>query len=56
MSTCSWEYKVDKEIGHGNFSTVFRVIHRQCGKQYAIKKSKRPIQSAAEKNVWLAVG
>lgn len=46
---------MEKELGHGNFSTVYRAVHRASGKAYAIKKSKKPITTAAEKNQWLAV-
>ncbi len=51
-----WEYKLEKELGHGNFSHVWRAVHRMSGKAYAIKKSKKPVTSLAEKNQWLAVG
>jgi len=53
-SRLSWDYKVESTIGHGNFSTVYRAVHRQSGKSYAIKRSKKPLLTVADKNAWLA--
>lgn len=47
------DYIVEKEIGRGHFSIVYRAVHRQCGKAYAIKRSKRPLHSAADLQAWL---
>lgn len=44
-----------KEIGRGNFSIVHRAVHRQCGKAYAIKRSRRPLHSTADLQSWLNV-
>jgi serine/threonine protein kinase len=49
------DYKTEEKLGQGNFSEVYRVVHRMSGKRYAIKRSRRPIQSLADKNMWLAV-
>ncbi len=55
-SMSSREYQVEnKEIGHGNFSTVYRAVHKQCGKAYAIKRSKRPLHDANDLQAWIEV-
>ncbi len=56
VCTCSWDFKQEERLGAGNFSEVYCVIHRQSGKRYALKKSRRPVATLQEKNMWLAVG
>ncbi|KAJ9530963.1 hypothetical protein QJQ45_028750 [Haematococcus lacustris] len=48
------DYKQEEKLGHGNFSDVFRVVHRMSGKRYALKRSRRPVQGLIDKNMWLA--
>ncbi len=51
----SWDFKQEEKLGHGNFSDVYCVVHRMSGKRYALKKSRRPVSSISDKNMWLAV-
>lgn len=52
---CSLDYKMEDRLGTGNFSEVFRAVHRMSGKRYAIKRSRRAVQTLSDKNMWLAV-
>ncbi|GAX73479.1 hypothetical protein CEUSTIGMA_g931.t1 [Chlamydomonas eustigma] len=47
------DYSVEKELGHGTFGVVYKAVHRQCGKAYAIKKSRKPAHSAADMQAWM---
>ena len=46
---------MDKEIGHGTFGVVYRAVHRQCGKAYAIKRSREPASRIQEADAWMEV-
>ena len=51
----SRDYIVDKEIGHGTFGVVYRAVHRQCNKAYAIKRSRKPAHSSGDMEMWMEV-
>lgn len=46
MSTCGAKWQ---EIGHGNFSRVFKVLKRVDGCLYAIKRSLHRLQMTSER-------
>lgn len=48
-----WDYLVEAELGHGNFSKVYRAVHRLTGTAFAIKTNKQPIHTLALRNQWL---
>jgi hypothetical protein len=54
-SLCSWDFRQEERLGCGHFSEVSAVVHRLSGKRYALKRSKYPLVSLAEKNQWLGV-
>ncbi|KAI8472258.1 MAG: kinase-like protein [Monoraphidium minutum] len=47
------KFKVIKEIGSGSFSRVYRATHRMTGLDYALKRSRQPLCTDAERNRWL---
>jgi serine/threonine protein kinase len=51
----SIKFKVVKEIGSGSFSRVYRATHRLSGLDYALKRSRSPLCTDAERNRWLQV-
>ncbi len=52
---CRWDYNLETELGHGNFSRVYRVTHRLTGLPYAVKTNRTPIQTLQARNMWLNV-
>ncbi|PNH09824.1 Wee1-like protein kinase [Tetrabaena socialis] len=48
-----WDYHPDAELGHGNFSKVFRAIHRLTGVAFAMKTNRSPITTLQARNMWL---
>lgn len=52
---CSSEFKQVKELGRGGFSIVYRATHRIDGCEYALKRTKNPVNDNKERNCWLQV-
>ncbi|KXZ53818.1 WEE1 protein [Gonium pectorale] len=48
-----WDYHQEAELGHGNFSKVYRSVHRLTGVAYAIKTNRNPIMTLQARNMWL---
>ncbi|GFR51461.1 hypothetical protein Agub_g13870 [Astrephomene gubernaculifera] len=48
-----WDYHQEAEMGHGNFSKVYRAVHRLTGVAYAIKTNRIPITTLQMRNMWL---
>lgn len=50
-----WDYHQEAELGHGNFSKVYKAVHRLTGIAYAVKTNKVPITTLQARNMWLNV-
>ncbi|KAG2434370.1 hypothetical protein HYH02_012385 [Chlamydomonas schloesseri] len=48
-----WDYHQEAELGHGNFSKVYKAVHRLTGIAYAVKTNKVPITTLQARNMWL---
>ncbi|GIL67360.1 hypothetical protein Vafri_20756 [Volvox africanus] len=48
-----WDYHQEVELGHGNFSKVYRAVHRLTGVPFAIKTNRSPITTLQARNMWL---
>ncbi|GIL84972.1 hypothetical protein Vretimale_9794 [Volvox reticuliferus] len=48
-----WDYHQEAELGHGNFSKVYRAVHRLTGVPFAIKTNRSPITTLQARNMWL---
>lgn len=46
-------YKLGKEIGHGNYSKVYKCTNVTDGKEYALKRTKRPVIDLSDKAQWI---
>jgi hypothetical protein len=50
-----WNYHKERELGHGNFSRVYRVVHRLSACAFAMKTNREPICTLQSRNTWLNV-
>ncbi|GLC77229.1 hypothetical protein PLESTF_001901400 [Pleodorina starrii] len=48
-----WDYHQEVELGHGNFSKVYRAVHRLTGVAFAVKTNRSPITTLQARNMWL---
>ncbi|EFJ41915.1 wee1 kinase-like protein [Volvox carteri f. nagariensis] len=48
-----WDYHQEAELGHGNFSKVYRAVHRLTGVPFAVKTNRSPITTLQARNMWL---
>ncbi len=53
--TARWDYHQEAELGQGNFSRVYRAVHRLTGMAYAVKTNRSPIATLQARNTWLNV-